>query len=174
MKTIYKLLLSLSLCGLAACEVSSDSFTPVGADSIGSKPQKIAAQPLQGTIGGVAWKIAKAVGVIQPDGMLQVSMSGNDEVINCNYTLPLKPGVLFEIPMKVANHEFDMLRPNSGHAVTWVYTKNSGFMNVVSDMVNISITSVENDRVVGGLSAKFLDPAHAGTLNGTFEITICR
>jgi hypothetical protein len=76
--------------------------------------------------------------------------------------------------MKVAEYDFDMLRPNEGYAATWVYTdEKSVIQNIVSDMNHLSVTSVTQDRLTGGLSAKFLDPSSPGTLNGLFEVTIC-
>ena len=116
----------------------------------------------------------KAVGRIQTDGSLLVSISGNGEVIDCNYTTPLKPGLLFTVPMVVGEYDFDMLRPDQGFAITWAYKLNNEYNNIVSDMNHISITSVTYSRFQGGLSAKFLDPSNTGTMNGKFEVTICR
>ena len=173
MKAIFKFVLCLSLTALAAC--TAEDVSPLFKGGLGSKPEKISSQALQGTMNGVPWSMTRAVGKIQQDGMLLVSISGNGEVINCNYSMPLKPAVLFSVPMKVADYDFDMLRPNNGYAITWVYTDvQSQIHNVVSDMALISITSVSADRMIGGFSAKFLDPSNPGALNGVFEITICR
>lgn len=175
MKSIFKLLLVLSVGYLAACSVDAD-VAPIGLgnESLGSKPANIKDQAVQGSIGGVSWVSSKAIGVVQADGSLMVSIAGNDEVIDCNYTMPLKPSLLFTIPMAVGEHDFDMLVPNKGYAVTWSYKSGSVYHNIVSDMVHISVTSVSHTRLLGGLSAKFLDPSNSGLLNGKFDVTICR
>lgn len=173
MKTILKLVCAFSLLGLAACSVSGGSDVIPFFGGIADL-EKISSAPLSGTMGGNTWTISKAIGVVQPDGMLQVSIAGNGEKIDCNYKIPNKPGLLFTVPMKVANYEFDMLR-EGGYAVTWVYSDSqSRFQNVFSDKNSISITSVTADRMQGGLSAKFFDPSYSGSVSGTFEVTICR
>lgn len=172
MKIFLKLAFFISLTSLTACSVSTN--TPPLQGFPENKVEKISNQPLQGMMNQSAWMMTRAVGKVQSDGLLMVSISGNGEVINCNYSTPLNPGLLFSIPMKIAEYDFDMLRPNEGYPVTWVYTDiKSHVQNSFSDMAHLSITSVTTDRMIGGLSAKFLDPSSPGFLNGVFEITIC-
>jgi hypothetical protein len=173
MKNIFKMMCVLSLATLAACNAKNAADSWVG--GAGNPPaEKVANQPLQGSMSGSSWVLSRAVGKVQPDGMLMISISGNGEVINCSYSSPFKPGVLFTVPMKVAEYDFDMLRPNEGYGVTWVYTDaKSSIQNSFSDTAHISITSVTADHLGGGLSAKFMDPSSPGNLNGLFEAVIC-
>lgn len=174
MKTILKTVIALSLIALAACKNSGGDSPVMAVEGLGQKPEAVINQPLQGQINGVSWVSTKALGVIQPDGKLQVAVSGNGELISCNNTLPKNAGVLFSVPMTVGEYDFDMLRPDQGYAVTWVYRDTQGYNNVFSDMAHVVIQSVDANHMVAGISVKFLDPSNKGTLNGVMDITICR
>lgn len=174
MNTLFKIIFATALLSLAACE--SPESAALKLPPSGFELEKISNESFKGRIQGADWKMQTAIGSLTREGELQVLISGNGEVLNCNNQYFRKVGVAFVVPFHLGNYAFDMLKPNSGNPVTLTFPPHTGtpdYMTVIADKSQITIDSINNGIVKGGLSAKVLDPSYPANLNGRFEVTMC-